>query len=126
MLNLIINIIVNLKGHRLNSGSDSRPIIGSDFGANSPSQYRPAIIIQTSIDHWSNFDSQHWLPTLRAGVDHRPIIFSYMGDLFFYLFFKYYIVIAISNEDDSDNNNNNTIINSCYCNYKCRYASMLF
>ena len=31
---IIINIIINLKGYRLNSGSDSRPIIGSDFGAN--------------------------------------------------------------------------------------------
>ena len=25
---------MNLKGHRINSGSDSRPIIGSDFWAN--------------------------------------------------------------------------------------------
>ena len=72
---------MNLKGHQLNSGSDSRPIIGSDFGANIASQYRPAIIIQASIDHRSNIDSQHWLPTLRAWADHRPdhIVFSYMG-----------------------------------------------
>ena len=69
---MIINVIINLKDRRLNSGSDSRPIIGSDFGANIISQYRPAIIIQASIDHRSNIDSQHWLPTLRAWIDHRP------------------------------------------------------
>ena len=61
-----------MKDRRLNSGSDSRPIIGSDFGANITSQYRPAIIIQASIDHRSNIDSQHSLPTLRAWADHRP------------------------------------------------------
>ena len=71
---------MNLKDHRLNSGSDSRPIIGSDFGANITSQYRPAIIIQASIDHRSNIDSQHWLLTLRAWADHRPDhIFLHMG-----------------------------------------------
>ena len=32
--------------------------------------YRPAIIIQALIDHRSNIDSQFWLPTLRAWVDH--------------------------------------------------------
>ena len=47
-----------MKGHRLNFGSDSRPIIGSDFWANITSQYRPAII-QASIDHPSNIDSQY-------------------------------------------------------------------
>ena len=31
---MVIIIIINSKDHRLNSGSDSRPIIGSDFGAN--------------------------------------------------------------------------------------------
>ena len=67
-----MNIIINLKGHRLNSGSNSRPIIESDFGANITSQYRPAIINQVSIDHRSNIDSQHWLPTLQAWVDHWP------------------------------------------------------
>ena len=61
-----------MKGHRLNSGSDSRPSMGIDFGANITSQYRPAIIIQASIDHRSNIDSRHWLPTLRAWADHRP------------------------------------------------------
>ena len=60
-----------MKNHRLNSGSDSRPIIGSNFGTNITSQYRPAIIIQASIDHRSNIDSQYWLPTLRAWTDHR-------------------------------------------------------
>ena len=69
---VIINIIINLKDHRLNSGSDSRPIIGSDFGANITSQYRPAIIIQASIDHRSNIDIQHWLPILRAWADLQP------------------------------------------------------
>ena len=69
---VIINIIINLEAHRLNSGSHSRPSIGSDFGANITSQYRPAIIIQASIDHRSNIDSQHWLPTLQAWADHRP------------------------------------------------------
>ena len=60
-----------MKDRRLISGSDSRPIIGSDFGANITNQYRPAIIIQASIDHRSNIHSQHWLPTLRAWADHR-------------------------------------------------------
>ena len=69
---VIINIIINLKGHRLNSGSDCQSIIGSDFGANITSQYMPAIIILASIDHRPNIDSQHWLPTLRAWADHRP------------------------------------------------------
>ena len=69
---VIINIIINLTDHRLNSGSDSRPIIGSDFGANLTSQYKPAIIILASIDHRSNIDSQHWLPTLQVWADHRP------------------------------------------------------
>ena len=74
MLNfiVIINIFINLKDRRLNSGSDSRPIIRSDFGANITNQYRPVIIIQALIDHRSNIDSQHWLPTLRAWADHRP------------------------------------------------------
>ena len=46
-------------------------MILSDFAVNITSQYRPAIIIQASIDHRSNIDSQHWLPTLRAWTDHR-------------------------------------------------------
>ena len=61
-----------MKGHRLNSGSDSRSIIG-DFGANITSQYRPAIIIQASIDYRSNTDSQH----CELGPIIGPIIFSY-------------------------------------------------
>ena len=69
---VIINIIINLKDHRLNSGSDSRTFIANDFGVNITSQYRPAIIIQASIDYRSNIDSQHWLLTLRAWTDHRP------------------------------------------------------
>ena len=75
MFIVIINIIINLKGYRLNSGSDSRPIIGNDFRANVTSQYRPAIIIQASIDHWSNIDSQH----CKLGPIIGPIILSYMG-----------------------------------------------
>ena len=67
-----MSLLIYLKGHRFNSDSDSRPIIGSDFGANITSQYRPAIIIQASIDHRSNIDSQHWRPTLRAWPDRRP------------------------------------------------------
>ena len=71
----MINIIINLKGYRLKFGSDSRPIIGRDFGANITSQYRPVIIIQASIDHRSNIDSQHCeLEPIIA-----PIIFFYMG-----------------------------------------------
>ena len=73
--NFIVIIIINLKDHRLNSGSDSRPIIGSDFGVNITSQYRPAIIIQASIDHRSNIDSQH----CELGPIIGPTIFSYMG-----------------------------------------------
>ena len=69
---VIINSNINLKDHRLNSGIDSWPIIGSDFGANITSQYRPAIIIQAAIDHRFNIDSHHWLSTLRAWADHRP------------------------------------------------------
>ena len=64
-----------MKGRRLNSGSNSRPIIGSDFGANITSQYRPAIIIDASIDHWSTIDIQHC--ELRPIIG--PIILSYMG-----------------------------------------------
>ena len=41
-------------------------IIGSDFGANITSRYKPSMIIQVSIDHRSNINSQHWLPTLEA------------------------------------------------------------
>ena len=59
----------------LNSGSDSRPIIGSDFGTNITSQYRRAIIIQASIDDRSNIDSQH----CELGPIVGPVIFSYMG-----------------------------------------------
>ena len=72
-------IIINLKDRRLNSGSNSRLIIGSDFGANIISQYRPAIIIQASIDHRSNIDSQHRLPTLRTWPIIGPIILSYLA-----------------------------------------------
>ena len=70
---------MNLKDRRPNSGSNYRPIIGSDFGANITSQYRPAIIMQASIDHRSNIDSQHWLPTLRAWADHWPDHFFLHG-----------------------------------------------
>ena len=64
-----------MKDRRLNSVSDSRPIIGCDFGANITSQYRPTIIIQASIDHRFNIDSQH----CELGPIIGPIIFSYMG-----------------------------------------------
>ena len=47
-------------------------LIGRNFGDNIKSQYRPAIIIQASIDHRYNIDSQHWLPTLRVWADHQP------------------------------------------------------
>ena len=70
-----MNIIINLKGRQLNSGSNSRPIIGSDFGANITSQYRPAIIIRASTDHRSNIDSQH----CELGPIIGPVILSYMG-----------------------------------------------
>ena len=69
---VIINIIINLEGRWLNSGSNSWLTIGSDIGANVTSQYRSAIIIQASIDHRSNIDSRNWLPTLRAWANHWP------------------------------------------------------
>ena len=89
-----------MKDRRLNSGSDSRPIIGSDFGANITSQYRPVIIIQASIDHRSNIDSQPWLPTLRAWADHRPDRIFLHGlaiQLNFYNEIKYYFEIQYQN-----------------------------
>ena len=72
-----------MKGHRLNSRSDSRPIIGSDFVANISSQLGPQlsskprlIIGPISI---ANIGCQH----CELGPIIGPIIFSYMGTKIF-------------------------------------------
>ena len=74
-----------MKGRRLNSGINSRPIIGSDFGTTITSQYRPqlsskprSIIGPISI---ANIGCQH----CELGPIIGPIILSYMGsDLLVY------------------------------------------
>ena len=90
----MINIIINLKGYRLKFGSDSRPIIGRDFGANITSQYRPVIIIQASIDHRSNIDSQH-LAWRWAWAHHRPDHIFLHGFRYLYHFSILYLMVSI-------------------------------
>ena len=53
---------MNLKGHRLNSGSDSRPIIGSDFGANITSQIIGPISI-ADIGSLGRSSARSYFPT---------------------------------------------------------------
>ena len=72
-MNFIIIIIyhINLKGRRRNSGSNSRPIISSDFAANISLQlsFKPRSIIgPISI---ANIGCQH--------CERGPIILSYVG-----------------------------------------------
>ena len=69
-----------MKGRRLNSRSNSRPMIGFVLGAHITSQYRPANIIQASIDHRSNNDSQDYgCQHCELGPIIDPIILFFMA-----------------------------------------------